>query len=386
VFSPAHPLWLVGFRPFFALACVAGALLPAAWILIFQGVLPPPSPATAPVQWHAHEMFYGFGWAVLGGFLLTATKNWVGIRGYHGGVLMALVAAWLLERIAMSFGAGWPPLLLGFASHAFIAAIVALLLATLLRHRATDSYRRDNLFFLLVLPLFWLAKTLLLSPEHFNTGWAMTLALFRVAFLVMLERTLTQFMRAAFSVDILRKPALDNTIKILAALLVFGALFPAPLARGLELVLAALLLGRLAFWHPLKALTRIDIGIMYLGYLAIAAQLLIDALPPPGTGWVGTVSVHVFTFGAMGLVIPAMIIRIANGHTGRKVIFGGFEKMVLWIMIAALFLRLGGPQFMPDAYLRWLDLAAACWFVAFGLLAWRIVPLVFRPRIDGREH
>ncbi len=386
MFSPAHPLWLVGFRPFFALACVAGALLPAAWILIFQGVLPPPSPATAPVQWHAHEMFYGFGWAVLGGFLLTATKNWVGIRGYHGGVLMALVAAWLLERIAMSFGAGWPPLLLGFASHAFIAAIVALLLATLLRHRATDSYRRDNLFFLLVLPLFWLAKTLLLSPEHFNTGWAMTLALFRVAFLVMFERTLTQFMRAAFSVDILRKPALDNTIKILAALLVFGALFPAPLARGLELVLAALLLGRLAFWHPLKALTRIDIGIMVLGYLAIAAQLLIDALPPPGTGWVGTVSVHVFTFGAMGLVIPAMIIRIANGHTGRKVIFGGFEKMVLWIMIVALFLRLGGPQFMPDAYLRWLDLAAACWFVAFGLLAWRIVPLVFRPRIDGREH
>ncbi|QLQ25793.1 MAG: NnrS family protein [Dechloromonas sp.] len=386
MFSPAHPLWLVGFRPFFALACVAGALLPAAWILIFQGVLPPPSPATAPVQWHAHEMFYGFGWAVLGGFLLTATKNWVGIRGYHGGVLMALVAAWLLERIAMSFGAGWPPLLLGFASHAFIAAIVALLLATLLRHRATDSYRRDNLFFLLVLPLFWLAKTLLLSPEHFNTGWAMTLALFRVAFLVMLERTLTQFMRAAFSVDILRKPALDNTIKILAALLVFGALFPAPLARGLELVLAALLLGRLAFWHPLKALTRIDIGIMYLGYLAIAAQLLIDALPPPVPAWVGTVSVHVFTFGAMGLVIPAMIIRIANGHTGRKVIFGGFEKMVLWIMIVALFLRLGGPQFMPDAYLRWLDLAAACWFVAFGLLAWRIVPLVFRPRIDGREH
>jgi uncharacterized protein involved in response to NO len=386
MFSPAHPLWLVGFRPFFALACLAGAVLPVAWILIFKGVLPPPSPAIAPVQWHAHEMFYGFGWAVLGGFLLTATKNWVGIRGYHGGVLMALVAAWLLERVAMSFGAGWPPLALGFASHAFIAAIVALLLTTLLRHRATDTYRRDNLFFLLVLPLFWLAKTLLLSPEHFNAGWAMTLALFRVAFLVMFERTLTQFMRAAFQVDILRKPALDNAIKLLAALLIFGAFLPSPLARGLELALAALLLGRLAFWHPLKALTRIDIGIMYLGYLAIAAQLLIDALPPPGTGWVGTVSVHVFTFGAMGLVIPAMITRIANGHTGRKVVFGRPEKAVLWIMIAALLIRVGGPQIVPGAYLRWLDLAAACWLAGFGLLAWRILPLVMRPRVDGREH
>lgn len=386
MFSPAHPLWLVGFRPFFALACVAGALLPAAWILIFQGVLPPPSPAFAPVQWHAHEMFYGFGWAVLGGFLLTASKNWVGVRGYHGGTLMLLAAAWVLERIGMSFGAAWPAPLFLLATNLFLPGIVVLLVATLVRHRDKDSYRRDNLFFLIILPLFWIAKALLLQPDHFHPGWSMTLGLFRVAFLVMLERTLTQFMRAAFSVDILRKPALDNAIKILAALLVFGAFLPAPLAHGLELALAALLLGRLAFWHPFKAFTRLDIGIMLLGYLAIVAQLLIDALPPPGNGWVGTVAVHIFTFGAMGLVIPAMIIRIANGHTGRKVIFGGVEKTVLWIMIAALFLRLGGPQFMPDAYLRWLDLAAACWFVAFGLLAWRIVPLVFRPRIDGREH
>jgi uncharacterized protein involved in response to NO len=384
--SPAHPLWLVGFRPFFALACLAGAVLPVAWVLVFGGHLPPPSPALSPVQWHAHEMFYGFGWAVLGGFLLTATKNWVGIRGYHGGVLMALVAAWLVERVAISFGAGWPPLLLTLASHAFLAGIVLLLVATLLGHRTTDSYRRDNAFFLVVLPLFIVAKVLLLSAEHFNAGWSMTLALFRVAFLVMFERTLTQFMRAAFQVDILRKPALDSAIKIIAVVLVFAAFLPAPLSRALELALAALLLGRLAFWHPLKAATRLDIGVMYLGYLAIAGQLLIDALPPPGSGWVGTVSVHLFTFGAMGLVIPAMITRIANGHTGRKVVFGRPEKAVLWIMMLALALRLVGPQLLPGAYLRWLDLAATCWLAGFGLLAWRIVPLVLQPRVDGREH
>ena len=155
----------------------------------------------------------------------------------------------------------------------------------------------------------------------------MTLGLFRVAFLVMLERTLTQFMSTAFQVDILRRPVLDTAIKALAVVLVFAALLPPDLAADLELMLGALLLGRLAFWHPHKAFRRLDIGIMYLGYLAIAAQLLIDALPPPGdTGWVGTVSVHVFTFGAMGLIIPAMMIRIANGHTGRKVIFGRLRK------------------------------------------------------------
>ena len=97
-------------------------------------------------------------------------------------------------------------------------------------------------------------------------------------------------------------------------------------------------------------------------------------------------SVHVFTFGAMGLVIPAMMIRIANGHTGRKVVFGRLEKAVLWIMIAALFLRLVGPQFLPGAYLRWLDLAATCWCVGFGLLAWRYIPQLAQARVDGRDH
>ena len=387
VLSPAHPLWLVGFRPFFALACLAGLSLPIAWILIFKGVLPAPAQHFSPVQWHAHEMFFGFGWAVLGGFLLTSTKNWVGVRGYHGSTLMFLAAAWVIERIGMSFGGGWPLPLFLLSNNLFLCSIVVLLLTTLIRNRDKDSYRRDNVFFLIVLPLFWVAKTLLLSPEHFNLGWSMTLGIFRVAFLVMLERTLGQFMRGAFQVDILRQPALDLAIKVLAIVLVFTALLPAALAHGLELVLAALLLGRFVFWHPLKGFRRLDIGIMYLGYLAIVAQLLIDALPPPGaTGWVGTVGVHVFTFGAMGLVIPAMIIRIANGHTGRKVVFGKLEKTVLWIMIAAFFLRLVGPQLIPGAYLRWLDLAAACWFAAFGLLAWRYIPQLAQPRIDGREH
>ena len=387
VFSPKHPLWLVGFRPFFALACLAGAFLPVAWILIFKGVLPAPSPHFSPVQWHAHEMFYGFGWAVLGGFLLTSTKNWVGVRGYHGTTLMVLAAAWLLERLAMAFGGNWPTPLFLLASNLFVPGLIALLLATLIRHRNTDSYRLDNSFFLVALPLFWLAKLLLLTPDHFNLGWSMTLGLFRVAFLVMLERTLTQFMRSAFQVEILRRPALDLAIKLLAVILVFGALLPGTLAKGLELLLALLLLVRLAFWHPLKAFTRLDIGIMFLGYLAIVGQLLIDALPPPGnTGWVGTVSVHLFTFGAMGLVIPAMIVRIANGHTGRKVVFTRYDKTVLWIMILALGLRLVGPQFAPGTYLRWLDLAATCWLLAFGLLGWRYIPRLFQARIDGKEH
>ena len=100
----SHPLWLVGFRPFFSLACLSGLSLPILWALIFTGVVTPPASFLTPNQWHAHEMFFGFGWAVLGGFLLTSTKNWVNIRGYHGPALMLLAGAWVVERIGMSFG------------------------------------------------------------------------------------------------------------------------------------------------------------------------------------------------------------------------------------------------------------------------------------------
>jgi uncharacterized protein involved in response to NO len=387
VISQKHPFWLVGFRPFFSLACVAGLSLPILWILVLKGVLPAPAAAYSPTQWHAHEMFYGFGWAVLGGFLLTSTKNWVNVRGYHGGVLIYLTAAWLIERLVIAFGGHLPALLFWLGSQLFLISIVALLLATLIRHRNTDGYRRDNLFFLLILPTFALAKILILLPDSFHLGWTMTLGLFRVAFLVMLERTLTQFMKSIFKVDILRNPLLDNSIKVLGILLVAAAFVPSAIATTFSLLLATLLLVRFAFWHPLKAFSRLDVGIMYLGYLAITGQLLIEASSLFfNIAWVGSVSVHVFTFGAMGLVIPAMMIRISNGHTGRKVAFGAYEKTVLWIMILAFALRLIGPQLAPDIYLRWLDMAATCWFVAFMLLGWRFIPYFYRPRIDGKEH
>jgi uncharacterized protein involved in response to NO len=381
-----HPLWLVGFRPFFALACLSGLALPPIWSLFFSGFLPAPAIPVSPVQWHAHEMFFGFGWAVLGGFLLTSTKNWVQIRGYHGAGLMFLAAAWVFERIGMAAGAGWPPLLFRISNNLFLASIVAMLLWTLVRHRDKDSYR-DNYFFLLVLPAFLVSKNLMLSPEHFQTGWTMALGLFRLAFLVMLERTLTPFMKGAFQVTLLRDPRLDMGIKLLGLPLVFADLLPPVLAAVLALLLALLLTVRFFLWHPKLALSRIDIGIMYLGYLAIAAQLVVEAVERLAhPAWVGSLTVHVFTLGAMGLVVPAMLVRISKGHTGRKVVFEAPDKVALYIMMAGFAFRILAPQFAPAAYLEWIALAAACWFAAFSILAWRYIPILVRPRIDGKEH
>lgn len=382
-----HPFFSVGFRTLFPLACVAGLALPLWWALVYTGAVPPALTfVQTPLQWHAHEMFYGFGWAALGGFLLTATKNWVGVRGWHGSTLVFLAAAWVLDRIAMSFGAGWPPALFWLASSLFQVAIVAMLMHTLLQQKVRGG-ASDNYFFWIALPLFVPAKILIVQGDHYVLGWSMSLALFRLAFLLMLERTQVQFMRHGFQVDILRDQRLDMSIKWLAVVLVFVEWLPALLAASLEFALVALLLWRFAFWHPRKAFSRLDIGIMYFGYLMIVAQLVVA-----GVGriaelpWVGTVGVHLFTVGAMGTILPAMIVRISKGHTGRNVVFERADKAVLWIMIAGLIARIVVPQIYPAGYMSFLHLAATCWLVGFTLLLWRTLPFLLAPRVDGRAH
>jgi len=386
IYLPAHPLWLVGFRPFFALAMLSGLSLPVLWALIHSGEIAAPQTTFSMVQWHAHEMFFGFSWAVLGGFLLTSTKNWVGVRGYHGYALMFLAAAWLFERAGMWFEGVWPPLLFQISNNLFIAAIVAMLMWTLIRNRKDDSYR-DNYILLLILPFFLLSKNLMLSANYYQIGWSMAVGLFRMAFLLMLERTLTQFMKGIFQVSILNYPPLNKAIKMLGLLLVFASLMPPQLSAWIALLLALLLAGRFIYWKPLLAMQRLDIGIMYLGYLALVSQLLIEFLRQIfHPEWAVSVSLHVFTFGVMGLIIPAMLIRIAKGHTGRKVVFDPLDKSALWAMILGFVLRIIAPQFYPAGYAYLIYLSASCWFMCFVLLAWRYIPFLMQPRVDGKEH
>ena len=175
--------------------------------------------------------------------------------------------------------------------------------------------------------------------------------------------------------------------KLIGLALVAASFMPAWIAAWLSLLLALLLAGRFIFWKPQLAMKRLDIGIVYLGYIAIVVQLLMEFLKYvayPGLG--GSLSIHVFTIGVMGLVIPSMIIRITKGHTGRKVVFDKLDIWTLRIMILGLVFRLIAPQIYPSAYMHWIALAAACWFVCFAIIGWRYIPIIMQARIDGREH
>ena len=387
------PLWLVGFRPFFILAFLAGALLPVLWAASYSNLWQLPRSGLSPTQWHVHEMLFGFGWAVLGGFLLTASKNWVNIRGLHGVPLFVAALLWIIERIVVAFfpvvaqDTSWLTLALSYlGANIFLVYVAGYVLWTLIRYRKQDSFK-DNYFFMIALPLFLTAKIMLLIPDTYVHGYSLSIGLFRIAFVVMFERTMTQFMKNALGIALLRHHSLDLSIKILVLLSAFASFLPAPLATLLLAAASALLLVRFCLWNPIAGLSRFDTGTMYVGYFGLTLHLAFEALRLSGAlVSIGTLSTHIFTFLCMGIIIPSMMIRICQGHTGRKILFTTSDRIALTCMGIGAFFRLIATQVWPDFYPTWIGLSAIGWSACFILIGARLLPFLWQPRVDGRTH
>src|SRR5262245_12526914 len=89
-----------GFRPFFLFGAIWAALVVAVWLPMLAGLANLPT-AFAPLEWHVHELVYGYVPAIVAGFLLTAIPNWTGRLPVTGGPLLALVATWTAGRLAI---------------------------------------------------------------------------------------------------------------------------------------------------------------------------------------------------------------------------------------------------------------------------------------------
>ncbi len=98
----------LGFRPFFLAGSIWAVVAVMLWLpqyfgeFTLQGVFPP-------LDWHAHETVFGYGGAIVTGFLLTAVPNWTGRLPIQGWRLALLVLVWLAGRAAIVFSArlGW---------------------------------------------------------------------------------------------------------------------------------------------------------------------------------------------------------------------------------------------------------------------------------------
>ena len=94
------PLLRLGFRPFFLSGAVFSIFAITLWLLIYKGAIVL-SPLGGGYWWHIHEMIFGFGCAIIAGFLLPAVQNWTGVRGAQGVTLLLLFLLWLAGRVVL---------------------------------------------------------------------------------------------------------------------------------------------------------------------------------------------------------------------------------------------------------------------------------------------
>lgn len=384
IFSPRHPFWLAGFRPFFAVAILMGFFMPTIWGLVFSGKLALPQ-GMNPIQWHAHEMFYGFAGAVLIGFLLTSSKNWVKVRGIHGVTLMVLVGLWIIERVFIYSALTSEPLFKHIGLSLFFAGSGFYIINTLVRNREKDSFP-DNYFFVILLVFILVAKNLLVSTSHYQDGVAMTVGLFRLAFVVMFERTIPQFMKNTEGQALFRNKILDTSIKVLVLLSAFEGFLPRMLGGSLLILTGSLLLFRWIVWRPDIGFRKFGNATMYAGYLGLVLHFIFAGLQQAGIWSSGTIALHIFTLFCLGVVIPSMIVRISQGHTGRKPQFLVSDKIAIVLFFLSGISRVVFPVIFPADYSTWIMVAGLLWSIAFLILGVRLMPFLFQARIDGKEH
>lgn len=386
VFHPNHVLWALGFRPFFLVGAVYSALIVLGWASFFTEwrILAWPQ---NPVYWHAHEMIYGFATAIVAGFLLTATQNWTGIRGVHGRSLQILVFIWLLARVSVFLPLPGMIWMAGIFSLLFYPMLLIFLKPYLLN----KSQRRNWIFSGLLVLLF--TGELLFYLEQFriseNTA---RLGLYLGVYILITMITVIGGRVIPFFTTKAIPSARVSTPKWLdmASLVSVVGLGILHLSLGQTAVfywscfaVFALHLARWWTWDFRASLSKPILWILYVGYGWMTLGFLLMGLGAMGR-LPFTAALHALTAGAMGVMILGMISRVALGHTARPIQASRFMVLGYILINLSVLLRVFGPIVAEDLYLSSLLVSGILWSLAFILFCIEYIPLLLRPRLDGK--
>lgn len=380
------PLWRLGFRPFFLAGSGFAVLAIALWICALNGLFGSWQPTGGWLAWHRHELLFGFGVAIIAGFLLTAVQNWTGQPGLSGKPLMALASLWLAARI------GWLinlplPLLLPLDS------IFLLLFAALMAEQLWRVRQKNNYPIVAVLLLLAGANGLLLyglaNADDGLQRQAAYAALWLVATLMGLigGRVIPFFTQRGLR----RVTGVKAWVWLDKSLLACGILLALLFASGLALqpspwlALPFLAFGlghlvRLVRWHD-RGIWQVDLlWSLHLAFAWMVLAALGLALWHLGFLNNSSNSLHALAVGGMSGLILAMIARVSLGHTGRDLKTAKAMPWAFALLNAGAVARVFLVGVWPQTAL-WL--AATCWVLAFALFVWHYAPLLTQARPDG---
>ena len=377
-----------GFRPFFLLAAAFAVIIVPSWALVFLGVVDPGT-YLDPIGWHAHEMVFGFAVAVISGFLLTAVANWTKRETLVGAPLLALAALWVLGRLAMAFAGVLPR---GAPASIDLAFLPALMLS--LARPLFAAKDRRNLVMLGVLGALFAANVVVhLDALGVTVGSARRALLLAIDIIVLLTsviagRVFPMFTRNASGVASIRSsPALDiGANVILAAMAAMDLVAPNHAGAGVVAGAAGVLTAaRAARWGTRHAFRDPLLWILHAGYAWIPIGLVLRAAAVFAPAIVArSLATHALTVGAIGSLTLGMMARVSLGHTGRTLAASRPLAWAFGAITAAACARAAVPLFAPGWYRAAVLAAAGLWTLAFLLYLLLYVPILARPRVDGK--
>jgi len=394
------PLFRLAFRPFFLGGALFSLIALALWAAFWLGALRW-TPHGGWIWWHAHEMLFGFVVAIIIGFLLTAVQNWTGKPGISGWPLAGLFLLWLLPRLLLLYPLDATRFLLPWLDLAFLPAA-----AWVMGSMVWQVRQFHNLFFV---PLL-----LILAVTNAQMYWAIVQgdggiarsashsAIFIIVFLmvVMGGRVIPVFTaNGTGTVKSVPIPFIEmlslGSVGLLALLQIGGAIpyLPPLLITGLFLLAGVFHLLRLLRWRPWITLGEPLLWSLHLAYLFIVLGFFLCAVRYAGLRLAlfnefaqqyATI-LHSFTLGSAGLLILAMMSRVSLGHTGRPLAVGaGISVGFLCVAVAAV-CRVWLPLFSPTTSHYWSYLLSiALWLLGYGLFVIFYLPVLSKPRADGR--
>ena len=382
--AKSFALWNLGFRPFYLLAGVFAALAMVLWTAQFAGWFASTSYLRDPL-WHAHEMIFGYAFAVIAGFLFTAVCNWTGKSTPTGWKLVAVVALWVAGRVLLA--TPWP-LLAAATDTAFALALAAGIGVPLL----ASGNRRNYFFIALMLAIGGanLAFHLAMSGHlEIPVRDMLQLGLNLIAFIMALMGGRVIPMFTANGVPgtrpvrrlWLERVALASLLVLLAADV---AHVPAEAVAVIAGIAGAAHAWRLALWQPLLTRGTPLVWILHAAYAWLVLYLILRALA--GFDIVSlNLATHALTIGAIGGMTLGMMTRTTRGHTGRPLRAEAAETacyiLINLAAVVRVFVPLAAPAFYRDAVI----VSGVLWAAAFAVFFGKYWTILTRPRVDGRS-
>ena len=378
------PILALGFRPFFLAAGIWSILALAIWLGRLRGWLPGDA-YYGGTTWHAHEMLFGYGTAVVAGFLLTATRNWTGMSTATGAELGTLVLLWLAGRLGPLLGL--PGVLSAVLDLAFLPALALSLFKPL-----WEGPNRENRAFLGLIAGMTLASLLVhlealgLVRGTAQAGDRLMLGLLLLVLLIVAGRVMPFFTQGGVAGS---RPRSGRTVEWLT----FGLAVPfvladaflsgTPSAGILALALALVQGVRLAGWHDRRVWGIPILAVLYWGYLWLILGLALSGLAHLGLV-AGFPALHALTVGAVGVFTLGMMVRVTLGHTGRPMLAPRLAILAFWLINLAALARVAGPLLWPAWSVPWWTLSGVLWLLAFGAFLGTVGPMLVRSRADGQ--